>query len=153
MSAGAKVCWETRLPSGKTGLEVIVRLREKVVAAVNAGDVEKYVSLFDGGAVIMPPNQSAVSGTGAVRVWAQALFGQFNVHVTVSPEELLVADLWDFERHLYTLVLTPKAGGNPMVHGGKAVVVYRRQSDGSWKGYIDCWDSNGPRASTHRECS
>jgi ketosteroid isomerase-like protein len=49
-----------------------------------------------------------------------------------------------FSRGTYTLSLTPKEGG-PTTHiDGKWLDILKRQTDGSWKIYIDMVNYNGP---------
>jgi len=44
----------------------------------------------------------------------------------------------------YTLKMTPKAGGETInaMPEGKALTLYERQSDGSWKIAFDCFNSS-----------
>ena len=64
----------------------------------------------------------------------------------VSIEDAKVHGDLGLTRCTYTLKATPKAGGETInaMPDGKALTLYGRQSDGSWKIVYDCFNSNVP---------
>ena len=63
-----------------------------------------------------------------------------------SIDEVTVFGSLGLTRCTYSLMATPKGGGDPvgLMPDGKALTLYRRQSDGSWKITYDCFNSNLP---------
>ena len=60
-------------------------------------------------------------------------------------EELIfTGDDWAFERSTYQLLVQPREPGNPVEDHGKFVVLWHRQSDGSWKMARDIDNSDTP---------
>ena len=53
----------------------------------------------------------------------------------------MIAD-WAWVRTSYTSRVTPVEGGEALEDVGKALVVLKRQSDGSWKASRYIWNSN-----------
>ena len=123
-------------------VRVLRAAQQRAVAAVEAGDVDAYVGGFAQDGIVMPPGQEIVRGRPAIREWIEALFQQFHVQLIVSPQELQIGGDWAIDRHNYVLTATPRDGGPTVSERGKAVAIYRRAADGSWEGYIDCWNAD-----------
>ena len=124
---------------------VIRTLGEQAVATLNTNDAAALAAFVTDDAVWMPPNEPAVSGKEAFESLYRAWFDQFICEVTSHPvEEIVVAGDWAFARGRYTLMLTPKAGGEPMQDSGKFIDIYQRQPDGSWKYARHIWNSDQP---------
>jgi uncharacterized protein (TIGR02246 family) len=126
----------------------IDRLRDRHIAALNAGDADAWVDCFTDDGVQMPPHFATNAGKPAVRRWSQGVLNLFECRFGLSVDEVRVAADWAFERGRYTITLTPRAGGGPMDDNGKYVTVYQRQRDGSWKIARDIWNSDQPLPGT-----
>jgi len=107
---------------------------EGIVVADSAGDNNGY-GLGD---PIWHPDGGLVDG-------ALQLDGVDDYVITGAAPNPAVGD-WAFGRCNFTATMTPKAGGEPIFTDGKALTLYKRQADGSWKLYWDCWNSNVPPA-------
>ena len=121
-------------------------VREECATAMRAGDVESFMAIVTDDAVLMPPNEPAVTGKEAIRAWTQLFFEQFSIEPTISVKEVEVVGDWAFERADYTFRLTPVAGGAVMQENIKNLRVLQRQSDGSWKIAREIWNSDHPPA-------
>ena len=93
----------------------------------------------------MGPNAPAVVGKAAIekrnRGMNQALdFERFTIHL----EEVQVAGDWGYARGTYSLSVTPKAGGETAFDNGKWLKIFKRQPDGSWKIFRNCFNSDVP---------
>ncbi len=113
--------------------------------ALNKGDVESWLTLYQNDAVVLPPNQPAWRGIDGMRAGAQAMLNE----VTISGTTLTVDDVktsGDFavETGTYTMTMTPKKGGKAINDKGKYIVVWERQPDGSWKAIRDMFNSDLP---------
>jgi len=118
---------------------------DKYCAAVNAEDSDLEISLWDQDGIQMAPGAPAVVGKAAIekRIQGknQALdFEAFTIHL----EEVQVAGDWGYARGTYRLLVTPKAGGHTVPDHGKWLKIFKRQPDGSWKIFRNCFNSNVP---------
>ncbi len=125
-------------------VEAINSLRDEFIALDNAGDAAGLASLYTNDAVLMPPNESAVTGNQAIESWFQTTFDQFTIEFTLASDELEVVGDLAFDGGSYMIALTPKADGEPMEETGKYIIILRKQVDGSWKLVRDIWNSDSP---------
>jgi uncharacterized protein (TIGR02246 family) len=112
--------------------------------AMNTGDLELYMSLHADDIVKMGPDAPATYGKEELRASTNPLFDNFTIEGAGYPEETQVEGDMGFTRGTYTLTLTPKAGGEPILVDGKYLTLCKRQADGSWKISHDCYNSNVP---------
>jgi len=124
--------------------EALNHVRKAHIAALNEGDVNAWAAAFTDDGVQMPPNAPANLGRENIRVWSQAFLAPFRVEFTLLVDEVQVAGDWAFERGMYTITLTPKAGGEPLQDIGKYITTYERQPSGAWGMARDIWNSNHP---------
>ncbi len=136
------VVWETA--EAEADVEAINSLRNEFIALDNASDAAGLASLYTNDAVLMPPNEAAVTGNQAIESWFQTTFDQFTTEFTVASEELEVVGDWAFDWGAYMTALTPRAGGEPTEDRGKYIVILRKQVDGSWRIARDIWNSDNP---------
>ena len=136
------VVWETG--EAEADVEAINSLRDEFIALDNASDAAGLASLYANDAVLMPPNEAAVTGKQAIESWFQNTFDQFTTEFTVASEELEVVGDWAFDWGAYMTALTPRAGGEPTEDRGKYIVILRKQVDGSWRIVRDIWNSDNP---------
>ncbi len=118
------------------------------VVACNTGDFDLWISLWADNGVQMPPDENSVIGKEQIRDANKPGFDQMNLDIAItSIENIKVYGDLGISHCNYTLAVTPKAGGEKIiaVPDGKALGVYERQSDGSWKILYDCFNSNVPR--------
>ena len=125
-------------------VEALNHVRAAHIAALNEGDVHAWVAAFTNDGVQMPPNAPANLGRESIRAWSQAFLASFRVEFALAVDEVQVAGGWAFERGMYTITLTPKAGGEPMEDIGKYLTLYQRQPGGAWGMARDIWNSNHP---------
>ncbi len=118
--------------------------------ACNTGDFDLWISLWADDGVQMPPETPAVIGIEQIREANKPGFDQMTIDITItSIEDVKVYGDLGLTRCGYTLDMTPTAGGETIhaMRDGKALTIYKRQSDGSWKIVYDCFNSNIPPTS------
>ena len=106
--------------------------------ASTARDLDKSVAVYTEDAVQMLPKTPAVKGRDAIRKnWTQmlALPGPGLSFQTTSVEVARSGDI-AYETGTYDFVTTGK-NGKANDEKGKYVVVWKKQSDGSWKAAVD----------------
>lgn len=112
--------------------------------SVNAGDLYAWLTLFTDDAVLMSPNEMTVEGKSKIEAWAQPYFENFVMHETIKTREVVAADDWAFATLDVTFEVTPRAGGDAAFQDIKAILVFRQQSDSSWKVARGIWNTNPP---------
>ena len=115
-------------------------------AAANMnGDADLYMSLWDENGIKMAPNRPAY-GMLALEERKRKGAQKKDTEVTqiIKVEEVQVAGDWGFARGTFTSSSTPKAGGATEFVDGKYLTIFKKQADGSWKIFRDCWNSNVP---------
>jgi len=116
--------------------------------ACNTGDFDLWISLWADDGVQMPPDTPARIGIEQIREAMKPAFDQMTLDMTItSIEDAKVYGDLGLTRCEYQLDMTPKAGGEIIHTTGKALTLYERQSDGSWKVVYDCFNSNVPPTS------
>jgi uncharacterized protein (TIGR02246 family) len=107
-----------------------VELDHMFEEALNAGDIDALVALYEPGAALMPSPGKVVVGAAAIR---EALAGFLAAKPTITTSGRLVAQAGDIAllANRWTLALTGP-DGKPMSMSGNAVEVARRQPAGHW---------------------
>lgn len=110
-----------------------------------AGDFEGWLSLWAEDGVQMPPNAPTRVGRDEIAEGMKGAFAAMDVSITIH--EVEHAEVWGdrgLTRCRYSMSLTPKGGGERIdaMPDGKALTLYGRQPDGSWKIVYDCFNSN-----------
>ena len=108
-------------------------------------DLERMVSFYAADASVLPPNAPIVSGREAIRgMWTELLqnpgfalsWKSTKVEVARSGELAWVQETYEFNMQ--------DAEGKLQEDRGKAVLVWKKQEDGSWKAVADIFNSDIP---------
>jgi len=126
-------------------IAAIKELYNQATLACSTGDAELYLSIFTEDAVVMPPGFPAAMGKEELRPMIEGLFGLFDLELPYTVEEVEVIGDWAFARSSWQYSMTPKEGGETTTSPGKQLDNLKRQSDGSWKIYIQCYNYNEPQ--------
>jgi uncharacterized protein (TIGR02246 family) len=132
----------------ESDIAAVKDMLKKYMKGCNTGDFDFWMSLWADDGVQMQPDAPARIGKEQIRENMKPVFDQFNLKGELGIVEGKVYGNLGLTRCTYTLDLTPKAGGETIhfMPDGKALTVYERQSDGSWKIVYDCFNSNVPPA-------
>jgi ketosteroid isomerase-like protein len=110
-------------------------------ARVNA-DAELWLSLWDEGGIQLPPGGPA-RGVDVLKEVVPKGFAAGGVSsMNIYPEEITVAGNWAYSRGTYDSDRVE--GGKKVRIDGKFLTIFKKQSDGSWKIYRDCFNSSTP---------
>lgn len=114
-------------------------------AAVNAGDTERWITLWDEDGRQMFPDAPMRIGKDAIQAAMAPAFEAIDFQeFVINPDGVEVLGEQAYSHGTYSYVMTPKAGGDTTPFSGKFLTVFKKQSDGSWKILLDCFNSNGP---------
>jgi uncharacterized protein (TIGR02246 family) len=122
--------------------QAIRQIEATFVERGNAGDADGVMGCCTDDVMLMPPGAPAVAGADAVREWLAGLYEQFAVNLTTVIEDLVVEGGLAYQSTSFTWTLTPKGGGESVSESGKAVVIYKRGPDGTWRLAIDIWNTD-----------
>lgn len=116
---------------------------KKFMEAFNRGDVAAAVAVYTEDARILPPNADMMKGKPTIKSFWQGAVGMGVKEAKLETVELLeMGEDTACEIGKYTLKIQPE-GGETITDKGKYVVVWKLQ-DGSWKWYIDIWNTSLP---------
>ncbi|GAC1433514.1 MAG: hypothetical protein NVSMB68_06010 [Thermoanaerobaculia bacterium] len=122
----------------------IMKSNERFSSAIRSGNVDRLMDFYSDSAVLMPPNEAALSGRAAVRQYWAGFLGAFNnIDLRLASDDVSQSCDLAVERGHYDLTMTPAAGGASVHDSGKYVVV-RRRLNGQWKAVTDMYSSNMP---------
>ena len=141
---------ETKAKSGE-GVEADVAAIKALIAEwvrlYNAEEFQNVMSVFYAqNAIVMPPNAPACRTKEAIfRMYETD--AELNIeHVDTSVAEDVrvsgnIAVAWGMD----TGTTTPRSGGAPVPYSLKWLMVFERQSDGTWKCIYEMWNDNNPQ--------
>jgi len=127
----------------------IRRIHEQLLDLWHAEDSAGLAGLYADDALLMDPNTPSIRGAAAIGAHYQIEFdfeakSPFDLEITADVRELEVLGDTAYTRHVFTVTATPKAGGTPIQYSGKAVTVFGRQDDGTWKIRRDISNTDAP---------
>ena len=126
---------------GNTDENAIRKLDAEWSAAAQNTDVEKSVSFYAEGGMMLPNNAPIATSKAQIRdVWSH-LLSLPGVKVSFGPTKIEVAKSKDMAYEVGTYELkTNDPQGNPTTEIGKYVVVWKKQPDKQWKVVADIFN-------------
>ena len=124
-------------------IAAVIRMLSAFSAANNARDLNAVMALYADDAVLLPPDEKAVSGRESIRPRFQSLFNQFNPELSISHDEIMTDGDWAFARGKTTGKMTPRNGGADGTVDYKYLMILRRQPDGTWRIARLMWSEAG----------
>lgn len=113
----------------------------------SAGDFEHWLELWTEDGVQMPDGKPTNFGIEAIRADNAPALDQFAFDLTTNPDYVVeVFGDTGYVYGTYQFTATPKGEGEAFEFSGKYLVIVKKQTDGSWKIAIDCYNSNNPHA-------
>jgi uncharacterized protein (TIGR02246 family) len=101
------------------------------MAAVNAADVARLLSLMTQDVVLLNPGGEPLGRDGFPALFLGA-HERFELRCVSELQEVVVVGDLAYSRCHDTLSLVPRAGGGAVALAGHRITVYRRQADGRW---------------------
>ena len=133
------------MTTAQTDLASAIRaLDDEFMRNAVAKDANRLVDAFYAeDALILPPNQPLIVGKPQIRGFVQGMIDAGLTDMTLEATDISSSGDLAYSVGKYRLTLRP-AGADPIQDEGKYVVVYRRQTDGSWKAVADIFNTNLP---------
>ena len=129
---------------GKAGRDSITKLVQEFVTMYNAKDAAKLVTLFSGGAELMPPNAATLRGTEYIQGYFVGRFAQGASDLLIEAKDIAGSGGLAYASGDYSLKLAP-AGGPERRDRGKFLWVLRDFS-GKWLLEYVIFNSDFPAA-------
>jgi len=129
--------------------------QETVTAAINkiwvqycatmcSGDIDGWIALWADDGIQLAPDAPANVGKEQIRAATKSVLDLFSFNnMTINNAEVEWAGEWAFARGTYAATLVPTNGDEAIPVDGKYMSIFKKQADGSWKLYRDCFNSNG----------
>jgi ketosteroid isomerase-like protein len=128
--------------SDATGdVERLIQLREEYVEAENAGDIDGILRTFSDDIVVMPPESPPVKGIEAAKGFLGDFLDAFTVDLELVSEDVVVDGDLAYDWGTVSGTLEPD-GGQPQPVSNTYLLVYQRNSDGSWRQSKHIWNAN-----------
>lgn len=113
--------------------------RREWIAVVSEGDLEGYADLVTEDVVWLPPSGEPVTGREAFSAWLRPFFTRYDYRFSVEPVQVRMFDGWCAEIGRFRSILTADEDAAPQEHTGEYFVLWRLDSDETWRieRYVD----------------
>ena len=123
----------------------VYHLWNEYAAALNAGDMERWLALWAEDGLQMPPDAPRRAGKAEIRSGMASQFGHFDTGgVNIQPEEVRIVGDQAFAHGTYEFKQMPRKGGDSKRYSGSFLSMMAKQLDGSWQITIDCRNYDQP---------
>jgi ketosteroid isomerase-like protein len=110
-------------------------------------NADGWIELWDDDGVQLPPGAPMVIGKAAIKRAVDASYEALDwQEFVIQISGTFVDHELGFAYGNYTFTAQPRSGGPKILGDGKYETIFRKQSDGSWKIFRDCFNSNVPPA-------
>ncbi len=136
-------CSQQQIVDQKAEGEKLMELSREWAASAATDDLEKILNYWAEDAIVLPPGQSTLRGHNEIM---QMLEGGAQIpgfEVNWEPKEVFVSksgDLAYLIEHNYFAM--DDSLGNQFKTFNKAVTIWKKQEDGSWKNVVDIWNED-----------
>lgn len=124
----------------------IAAVWDKYCDAVEQNDAQAFIALHEMEAYKMPPQQPMfLIGDAAPNMQAawDKEAEKVEQKMSIDWKEIIIEGDIAWSMGTYEIISVPKTGGESSTFNGKFLTILRKQEDGSWKIYRDCFNSNG----------
>ena len=118
--------------------EKVIQLSKEWSQAASAGDVEKIVSYWADDAIVISAGDPVLTGKQAIREMVQNAYKMPGFRISWQPQKVVVSESGDMAYLLEDSQITySDSTGKAHTINNKAVSIWRKQADGSWKNAVD----------------
>lgn len=119
---------------------LIHELLNDYTAALMAGDIEHWISIWVRKGIELSSAGQVLSGIGQLRKANQPVLNLFDIEMVIFPEKVFVRGDWAYTYGPYRYAATPKEGGESISNSGLFLTILEKQTGGSWKIAIACFN-------------
>ena len=118
--------------------EKVMKLSKEWSEVASTGDVEKTVSFWADDAFVMSAGQPPVKGKPAIRQMVEESYKMPGFRISWQPQSVEVSEGGDMAYMIENSQISfTDSTGKPVTLKNKAVTIWRKQPDGSWKNAVD----------------
>jgi len=105
--------------------------------------IERTLSYWADDAIVMSPGQPPLKGKEAIRGMVEESSKIPGFKISWEPLSVFVSGAGDMAYMIEENQITVNDSlGKPVTEFNKAVTIWKRQTDGSWKNVVDMWNSD-----------
>ena len=130
----------------KTAAQAIPEILKTYGESLLASNPDRWITNWTEDCIQLPPGGPMNIGRQMLYESISAWLSAFTVTDLKMIGDIEIQEMgdWAYSSANYSYMLTPKDGSTPYVYQGKALTIYQRQPDRSWKIHRDCFNSNTP---------
>jgi len=122
--------------------QLLRRDAEWAAVASEGRDVECILSYWTDDAVVLPPNMPAVIGNAALRQYVESSLQIPGFRITWSSTDVAMSPDAQLAYLVSRNAITANApDGRPVTTYGRAITIWRRDSEGQWRCAVDMWNA------------
>jgi len=130
-------CNQTKVDKKAEG-EKLMQLSNEWSQSIATKDVDKMVSYWADDAFVMQEGQPPLKGKQAIRQMVEESFKMPGFNISWQPESVEVSDNGDMAYMIENAQVSfTDSAGKAITIKNKAVTIWRKQPDGSWKNVVD----------------
>jgi ketosteroid isomerase-like protein len=123
--------------------EALLQTDKVWASVVGSRDVDKIVSYWADDAIVLPPGAPALVGKQAIREFVTQSLEMPGFSISWEANQAAVSASGDMGYTVGTNRVTMAAAdGTPVTTVGKAVAVWRKEPNGTWRCVLDIWNAD-----------
>jgi len=138
-------CIENNIDTINEG-EKLMQLSRDWSKSAATDSIEKTLSYWAEDAIVMSPGEPALKGKQAIRGMIESTSKIPGFRISWEPLSVVVSKSGDMAYMIEQNQITVNDSlGNPITQYNKAVTIWRKETDGSWKNVVDMWNAEPVR--------
>ena len=123
--------------------EKLMQLSRDWSKSASAGNIDTTLSYWADDAIVMAPGQPLLKGKKAIREMLEGTSKIPGFKISWDPKMVSVSKSGDMAYMIEETQITMNDSlGKPFTEYNKAVTVWRKEANGTWKNVIDTWNAN-----------
>lgn len=138
-------CSEPTEPGVDTGAEgeKLMQLSKDWSNMVETGKIDSALAVWADDAVMLAPGLPVLRGRDAIKNYVEEGAKMPGFSIRWEPLEVHVSECGDMAYLIERNAMTVNDSlGNPLTQYNKAVTIWQKQPDGSWKNVVDMWNAD-----------
>ena len=122
-------------------MQLLRRDAEWATVASEGRDVDRILSFWTDDAIVLPPGLPAVIGKAALRQYVESSLRIPGFRITWSSTDVALSPDAQLAYFVSRNEITMNSqDGIPVTTHGRAITIWRRESDGQWRCAVDMWN-------------